>query len=130
MSKQKSYSNNSLTLDLLEDEASIRVTWLGKSIERTPGDFLNPILVDFVDESERKGKELVLDFCRFAYMNSSTIMTVSKVLEIGRDRGCKIHVLYNKELSWQKLSFSALRIFQTSDQRIRIEGITGDKTTA
>lgn len=118
------YINKSLTLEKVELSETILIKWLGRSTERTPGNFLNPILSDVLHESLEKKKRLILDFTDFNFMNSSTIMTVSKFLEKGKAGTYSITIQYNKNRKWQKLSFLALRIFQTKDNRIVFEGGT------
>jgi hypothetical protein len=56
-------------------------------------------------------------------MNSSTITPIIKVLERGKKGKNKITVIYEKSLRWQEVNFSALKIFETTDQRIEIKGL-------
>jgi hypothetical protein len=123
MGETKTFTNNSLELRVTENEDSIILTWTGRSIDREPGKFINPILLDLIKQSTDTGKRVVLDFCELSYMNSSTITPIIKVLERAKKGKNKITVKYDKALRWQDVNFSALRVFETSDHRVEIKGI-------
>jgi hypothetical protein len=46
-----------------------------------------------------------------------------KILDRAKRSDNRVTILYHKNLNWQELSFSALIVFQTKDQRIQIKGI-------
>ena len=123
MGKKESYVSNSLNIEIQENRDSITTYWTGKSIDRNPGQFINPILVDLVRRSNEDNKRIVLDFQKLDYMNSSTITPLIKILERANKGRMNITVQYRKQLKWQDLSFSALKIFQTEDKRVEIRGI-------
>ena len=116
------YKGEQLTLEKEETDSEIRIEWLGKSIDREPGKILNPIFLDLILEGTNKNKRIVMSFCKLKYMNSSTIMSISKFLERGKDNNSKITVIFDNERRWQKLSFNAMQIFKTDDDRIVFEG--------
>ena len=122
MAKNKIYTNNHLTIEIFEDDNTIRAVWSGKSIEREPAEFIAPILNGIIKSSSYKNKLVELDFQKLTYMNSSTITPIIKVLERGKRGSARITVLFDKQLKWQDLNFSALSIFKTQDDRIKIEG--------
>ena len=66
MGETKTFTNNSLELKVTENEDSINLTWFGKSIDREPGKFINPILLDLIKQSTDTGKRVILDFCQLA----------------------------------------------------------------
>ena len=122
MAKNKTYTNNLLTIEIFEDDDTIRAVWLGKSIEREPAEFIAPILNGIIKSSSYKNKIVELDFRKLTYMNSSTITPIIKVLERAKRGSARITVLFDKTLKWQDLNFSALSIFKTQDNRVKIEG--------
>jgi anti-anti-sigma regulatory factor len=122
MKDTRTFTNNSLEIKVTENEDSIKLTWSGKSIDREPGKFISPILLDIIKRSTDAGKRVILDFGKLAYMNSSTITPIIKVLERAKKGKNKITVTYEKSLRWQEVNFSALRIFETADQRVEIKG--------
>ena len=123
MGKKESFFSNLLKIEVREDNDSIITYWTGKSVDRNPGKFITPILVDLFRKSSELKKRIILDFQKLDYMNSSTITPVIKVLERAKRGNAQVTVLYNKLLKWQELSFSALEIFQTTDKRVEIRGL-------
>jgi len=123
MGKSKSYTSSLLKINLSEDKSDIHINWAGKSIDREPGKFITPILMEAIKKSSERDKRIIMDFCKLEYMNSSTITPLTKILERARRGTTSISVLYKKALKWQDLSFSALSIFQTKDLRVEIKGI-------
>lgn len=123
MDNIKNYSSGLLNIAIKEDDTSILVNWTGKSTDREPGKFITPILVDAIKESSEKNKRVIIDFRELSYMNSSTITPIIKILERAKRGSTSIKVYYNKSLHWQDLSFTALEIFITKDQRVEIKGL-------
>ncbi len=68
-------------------------------------------------------RPLTLDFRNIEYFNSSTITPVVRLIEEAKRRAVSMVINYDKKLRWQELSFSALQVFHTGDQRIRIQGV-------
>jgi len=117
------FNNNNLEIIIEENPSNLEIFWIGKSTDRMPSNFLNPIFKQIFTRSSTANKKLVMDFTKLEYMNSSTIMSISKFIEQGKNQDYHLTVLYNKKRRWQELSFSALRIFQTKDKRINfVEG--------
>jgi hypothetical protein len=118
----QTYSNDQLRIDMTEDAEAVTLHFLGKSILRDPNQFMMPILLKTLAETNTTKKRLVMDFRDLSYMNSSTLTPVIKILERARVGEGKITVAYRKSLKWQEISFSALVIFHTPDGRIDITG--------
>ncbi|MEE9517086.1 MAG: hypothetical protein V3V52_08275 [Candidatus Adiutricales bacterium] len=119
----KQFVSNLLEIAVEEKSESINVCWTGKSIDRNPGKFITPILASVLDKSVSGKKEIILDFRKLAYLNSSTITPIIKVLERAKRGTIRVTILYDKSLKWQELNFSALEIFITEDKRVDIEGL-------
>ncbi len=122
MSHTESFTSNTLTLDFTETDSEIIIIWKGKSAERNPGEFLTPLLAKAIKISTDFGKAITLDFTVLEYMNSSTITPISKMIEQCKKGTNRLNIVYQKSKKWQDLSFDALRIFQTSDNRISFTG--------
>lgn len=118
----ESYVHDQLHLQTALDDTAVTIHFSGKSILREPAEFVMPILLEALSEAMGRGKRLVLDFCDLAYMNSSTLTPVIKILERARLGDGQVTALYRKSLRWQAVSFSALSIFQTPDGRIQVSG--------
>lgn len=122
MSNIEKYSSSLLKIEVEENKSEIHIKFLGKSAERDPSGFITPILLEAMQNSKKFDKMIVMDFQELEYMNSSTITPVIKILENSGSISSSISILYKKSKKWQELCFSALRIFETKDQRIVITG--------
>ena len=121
--EKETFVSNLLKIELEEKKDSIKISWSGKSIDREPGKFITPILVNAIKRSSGLNKKIILDFRELAYMNSSSITPVIKILERAKRGRTQIRVVYKESLKWQDLSFSALEIFRTKDRRVEIKGL-------
>ena len=119
------FENGPLRIEYNTSEEAIRLDFQGKSILRDPSDFLLPLLLDTVDDAEKSGKPIILDFRSLKYMNSSTFTPLVKALEKARvsSDDVNLSVLYAAGEKWQGVSFAALQVFCTSDGRISIEAL-------
>lgn len=122
MAKSETYTQRLLTIEVAEGDDTINAVWRGKSIDREPAKFITPILTRMVKTSSGTLKRVIMDFRELAYMNSSTITPIIKILERAKRGSTSITVLYDKSLKWQDLIFSALTIFKTKDNRVEIRG--------
>jgi len=116
------YSNNHLRLEVQRDDGETRVVWSGRSTAREPMVFIGPIITEALTESAAAGSKLVLDFRALAYMNSSTITPLIRLLRQASKGRERVLVLYQSAARWQEISFSALTVFETKDGRIEIRG--------
>ncbi|MDH5681081.1 MAG: hypothetical protein OEZ36_05820 [Spirochaetota bacterium] len=121
--ENKTYTDGYLSIEISKTASNIVVNLTGKSTSRNPGIFLAPILQQVITESDYGTREIVLDFRELTYMNSSTITPIIKFLNKAKIGNERVSLLYLKTLKWQELSFSALSIFKTKDDRIMIKGI-------
>jgi hypothetical protein len=116
------FVNGSLTLELRDEGPDVVVEWIGRSIARTPGSFVLPILMRAIEMAQKQKKRAVFDFRTLEYLNSSTITPVVRVLDHARRSSAHLTVRYNNDLKWQALAFSALFLFGTADGRVAIQG--------
>lgn len=123
MKKPELFTNKFLTIQVVEHENSIDVSWKGKSVDREPSKFISPILVKVLEMAGDLNKRIIMDFQSMSYMNSSTITPIIKILEKAKSGMTKITIFYQKSLKWQELNFSALEIFKTKDNRLEIKGL-------
>ena len=119
----KTIVDGPLELRLFETPDAVRLEWHGQSVARDPGQFLLPILSNALDLGLQTQKPLVIDFQHLEYLNSSTLSPVIRTLEHARRGHGQVRVLYNRALKWQAMSFTALELFRTPDQRIDVQGV-------
>lgn len=123
VNNSEKFKSHFLTLEKIAGDTSITIRFIGKSNERNPSKFISPILSDVLHQSDSGNKEIVLDFKELEYMNSSTITPILKILDKAtRDINYRITIVYRQSLKWQDLSFSALKIFELKDNKIKIIG--------
>lgn len=122
MSHMETYTSGLLIIEVEESDSTIEITLLGKSTEREPGKFITPILAEIIQNSRKYNKAIALNFSRLDYMNSSTITPIIRILESTKKGNENISILYDKSKKWQELCFTALKIFETKDSRIKITG--------
>ena len=123
MEDKEKFAAKLLSIEVCETDTSIDVKWLGKSVNRQPSKFISPILMKVLDMASSVNKRIVMDFRELGYMNSSTITPIIKVLERAKNGTAQITILYKQSLKWQELNFSALEIFGTNDDRLKIKGL-------
>ena len=122
MSQFEGVQDGPLTIRREEITDDLVLIFEGKSILRDPAEFLQPILIQVLDEADAESKRLVLDFSGLTYMNSSTYTPLVKTLEKARLGQSRITVLYDAAQKWQSVSFVALTIFATGDGRVSVVG--------
>ena len=123
MMNPEKFTNNNLSIEVIEHDASIDVKWEGKSIDREPSLFISPILVKVLEMASALNKRITMDFQSLSYMNSSTITPIIKILDRAKKGMTKITIIYQKSMKWQELNFTALEVFKTEDNRLEIRGI-------
>ena len=111
-----------LAIDELERDGAVVLAWRGRSAAREPGRFLVPLLDGALERARARGLRLVLDFTAVEYMNSSTFTPIVKLVAQARAAGVPVALEYSLARSWQALSFSALRTFETRDGRVTVSG--------
>ncbi|MDH4200974.1 MAG: hypothetical protein OEV66_11435 [Spirochaetia bacterium] len=118
---KKEYKNHSgkLILKVFEENNIIFLSWHGKSLDLSPGDFLFPVFREIFDGNENN---IVMNFEDLQYWDSSSIAVLIKLLGEIKKGNRKITLEYKADEDWQQLSFTALQVFQTPDERIKIIG--------
>lgn len=120
---KEEFTCNALTLEVVETSDDITVRWLGKSGDRDPAKFIGPVLARLLERAGDGARRVVLDFQQLLYLNSSTITPIIRVLDEARKGSHRITVNYQRSIKWQDLSFSALQMFKTPDDRVQIRGL-------
>ena len=111
-----------LAIDEVEQPGAVVLAWRGRSDARDPDRILVPLLEAALARASSSGRRLVLDFTAVEYMNSSTFTPIVKLVARARAAGVPVALEYSLARSWQALSFSALRTFETRDGRVTVSG--------
>ena len=104
-----------LRIDVVEDDASLSLHWLGMSNERQPEKVLKPFFATTLAAASAASKTVVLHFEQIERFNSSTILCIIQLIQEARNRNIRLEAVYDQTRKWQRLSFDALRIFAKPD---------------
>ena len=118
----ETFTDGALIIDVALRGDDITVSWRGRGVQRDPTPFIQPILNEALDRGIREGRRVVMDFSHLEYLNSSSLSPVIHTLERATRTGCALSVVYDKDVTWQSLCFSALYLFQTPDGRVHVQG--------
>lgn len=121
----ETFSQDSLRIEKSKAQ-TLNLVFRGKSMSREPGKFLLPIISQALLEADAAGLRLVLDFRKLEYFNSSTLTPIVRVLDRAVSSKTQLTIRYDQNLSWQRLSFSALAVFATEDGRLALSGVQDD----
>lgn len=116
------FDDGTLKISRIIEGGTLTLELIGKCIIRDANDTLMPIFTTAMEESANNNVRLVLDFRQVTYMNSSSFAPVIKVLEKARLGKQALSICYDRQQKWQTVSFSAMTIFKTPDERIWIDG--------
>ena len=91
------------------------LSWQGESNDKNPGAFLYPYFEEIAKEASDHNFSIEMDISEMKYMNSSTISPIIRLIKDLKSKRIKFIILYDGNMKWQDLSFTALRIYQTED---------------
>ncbi len=123
MKHKEEFKNDLFTIELMEKEGVLYLFLKGKSVDRNPAVFMQPIFDKVLKEVTTKEYELIIDVQYLEFMVSSTVTPIIKLLGKANQHFLRVTVLYQNRVKWQKVNFSALRVFATEDERIKVKGI-------
>ena len=110
-----------LTIDV-EDRPEVLVAqWSGKSTDRQPHRVLEPFFAELLDEASKRKLPIEMHFGRLAHFNSSTISCLIRLVQDSQNRDVKLVLVYDEKVSWQRLSFDALRVFTKTNPLFELQ---------
>jgi anti-anti-sigma regulatory factor len=115
----KNLKDESLSIEI-DDSDKITMSWLGRSENREPASFLNPYIAEIIDAIS--GKELIVDFSKLEYMNSSTVPPIIHMIKNLNTKGIATKIFYDKDSKWQAASFKALETISKAMNCIEVAG--------
>jgi hypothetical protein len=120
----QSLRSGSLHIAVAEDSPPecVRLSWLGKSNDRHPERFLEPYFAEIVGEAARRHVGIEMHFEHLSHFNSSTIGFLVQLIQETQRRGVKLTLVFNETLSWQRVSFDALRVLVKDDAMLSLQG--------
>lgn len=128
MKHKEVFQNKTFNIELVENDIVLYLLLKGRSIDREPSLFMQPIFDKVLEKIKNDEKEIIIDVRDLLYMVSSTITPIIRLLEKARQNSFCVTVLYWDDIKWQKTNFSALNIFATEDESITVKGILGNES--
>ncbi|GMT49215.1 MAG: hypothetical protein IEMM0008_0754 [bacterium] len=120
---KEEFKNDLFAIEFIGKKSILYLFLKGRSEDRNPALFMQPIFDRVLKEVTSKGYELIIDVQGLEFMVSSTVTPIIKLLERANQNLLRVTVLYQNSVKWQKVNFSALRVFATKDERIKVKGI-------
>ena len=106
-----------LTIEVGETAApaAISMTWRGKSNDRFPRRTLGPFFERVLGFAQIRRVPVAMHFGKLEHFNSSTITSVIELIQEARSKAVPLVIHYDGKVSWQKVTFEALRVFVKND---------------
>ena len=116
----KNFKGGSLEINLSKEGNKNLMQWHGQSVDRSPSALLNPYLDGLINDL--KGTELIVDFIKLEYMNSSTVPPIIQFLKNIDASGITTTITYDANSKWQAASFKALETLALMMNNITVTG--------
>jgi len=120
----KNLDTGDLQINVTDDSGVLAAHWIGKSIDRQPQRHLDPYFASLLEEASKRRFALEMHFERLVHFNSSTIGCLIRLVQDCRSREVKLSLVYNAKVSWQRLSFDALRVFLKDNPFFALSEVT------
>jgi hypothetical protein len=103
--------------EVVDDDAppAIRITWRGKSNDRFPRRTLGPFFERVLGVAQTRRLPIDMQFATLEHFNSSTITSVIELIQDARTKAVPLVINYDGKVTWQKVTFEALRVFVKND---------------
>lgn len=92
--------------------------WSGECDFRNPAEVLTPALTSYA-QSLKEGP-VVLDFRGLVFMNSSSVTPILAFVKSLCGRGIPVHLIYNSDVSWQRITASSMRTIATALRNLTV----------
>lgn len=92
--------------------------WSGECDFRNPAEVLTPALTSYA-QSLKEGP-VVLDFRGLVFMNSSSVTPILAFVKSLCSRGIPVHLIYNSDVSWQRITASSMRTIATALRNLTV----------
>ena len=106
------YSSDRLTIWSTTAKKQRLLIWSGECDFRNPAEVLTPALTAYA-QGIKEGP-VVLDFRGLVFMNSSSVTPILAFVKSLCSRGIAVHLIYNSDVSWQRITASSMRTIATA----------------
>lgn len=115
------FQSGELKVHVVVTRSSVRLSWLGRSVERDPAKALSPFF-GTVESHLQADRSVELDFRNLEFMNSSTVKPILTFCASASTKVRAVSVRYDSQKTWQRLSFGLLKALSTSWTNVTVEG--------
>lgn len=115
------FNNADLTIKMNKIGNQITMVWLGQSIAKDPTSEVGPYLQNVIKESA--GHQFIIKFEQLKFMNSSSVKVILTFISNLNTAGIKTDISYNANITWQRISFEALKTFARRMAHVSIQGV-------
>jgi hypothetical protein len=105
------YSEGDLRIESTPTEHGLQLTWLGRSNARHPGKTLVPFFDRIAGQVKGTGGGIEMRFDSLEEINSSTLTAVIQLIQRLKGSQSKLTLIYDPDVTWQRMSFEALQVF-------------------
>lgn len=109
-----------LKVEVVMTRSSVKLCWLGRSVERDPAKSLAPFFGSI--EQQLGDRSVELDFRSLEFMNSSTVKPILMFCQSASTKARAVSVRYDSQKTWQRLSFGLLRAVSSTWKNVTVEG--------
>lgn len=115
----KNFQHADLSITLNKVGNRVTMVWLGQSAMKDPSRELSPYLQNVI--AEIKGSQFTIKYNQLEFMNSSSVKVILQFINSLNAAGIPTVITYNAKISWQRLSFEALKTFARKMEHITIQ---------
>jgi hypothetical protein len=116
-----SFESGGLAIRVDVHASRLKLTWTGQSVARDPAAVLKPFF-EGLTRFAGKMRDLEIDFRGLEYMNSSTLKPILTFVQAANSDYRAVHVRYDGQKNWQRLSFKLLQALAGTWANVKIEG--------
>jgi anti-anti-sigma regulatory factor len=115
---ERVYQQDGLVFAVQQEAGTATVSWKGVSDSRFPGQFLNPLIQDCVEQL--RDCEVTVDLSQLEYMNSATVMPLINLVKRLDGNGKPVRVLF-LDVEWQRTHGNCMSAIARTLKNVRIE---------
>lgn len=103
---KNTHTRGLLKIHETHDGSHVILEWEGKSVDKNPGDFINPILARIAEYPDIK--KIEVDLTQLQQMNSSTMPSLIIFMKNLERNSVAADFIYSPDSEWQRISLQML----------------------
>jgi hypothetical protein len=112
------FQRDGFVIEVYRSKGAAQIVWRGESDSRNPGDFINPIMKQLVDDL--RDNEITLDLSTLKYMNSATVAPLIASIKGFDELGTSVLLLFS-DTDWQRIHVSCMRTIARTLKTVKVE---------